>query len=132
LIRKNPPAWQAGKLNAVGGKIEKGETPREAARREFLEETGVDLSHAGLEHVLTLSGGDDFGSGEAWRGYFFRAFGDVGTARSLTDEKVEVHPVRPWRQDTVPNLRWMVELMLDDEVVAGKYAVEVVGRGEVN
>jgi 8-oxo-dGTP diphosphatase len=27
LIRKRRPAWQAGRLNGVGGKIEPGETP---------------------------------------------------------------------------------------------------------
>ena len=41
LIRKNRPAWQAGHLNGVGGKIEMGETPIEAMTREFEEETGL-------------------------------------------------------------------------------------------
>ena len=40
LIRKNRPAWQAGKLNGLGGKIEPGETPPQAMRREFREEQG--------------------------------------------------------------------------------------------
>ncbi|HSI37253.1 MAG TPA: NUDIX domain-containing protein, partial [Tepidisphaeraceae bacterium] len=59
LIRKNRPAWQAGKLNGVGGKIEPGETPRQAARREFEEETGLALSEEAFGHVLTLAGPDD-------------------------------------------------------------------------
>lgn len=39
LIRKTRPDWQAGKLNGVGGHIEKGESPIEAMKREFKEET---------------------------------------------------------------------------------------------
>lgn len=41
LIRKNRPQWQAGKLNGPGGKVEPGETPQGAARRELFEETGL-------------------------------------------------------------------------------------------
>jgi 8-oxo-dGTP diphosphatase len=125
LIRKNRPAWQAGKLNGVGGKIELGESPRQAARREFREETGLDLPESAFEHVLTLRGTDDFGSGQPWAGHFFRAFGDPTAARSMTDEPIEIHPVRPLPPDTIPNLRWMIELLLDDEVVRGFYDVEV-------
>ena len=41
LCVKNRPAWQAGKLNGLGGKIEEGETPFDAMVREFQEESGV-------------------------------------------------------------------------------------------
>jgi 8-oxo-dGTP pyrophosphatase MutT (NUDIX family) len=39
LVWKNRPAWQNGKLNGIGGKIEAGETPLQAMEREFKEET---------------------------------------------------------------------------------------------
>lgn len=38
LIEKIKPTWQKGKLNGIGGKIEPGEAPVEAMRREFGEE----------------------------------------------------------------------------------------------
>lgn len=41
LIEKKRPDWQLGRLNGVGGKIEPGETPREAMAREMWEETGL-------------------------------------------------------------------------------------------
>ncbi len=50
MVTKNKPAWQAGKLNGIGGKIEQTghrpddqhtELPHEAMAREFEEETGV-------------------------------------------------------------------------------------------
>jgi 8-oxo-dGTP pyrophosphatase MutT (NUDIX family) len=44
FVEKTKPAWQAGLFNFPGGKIEPGETPLEACRREFREETGVDYS----------------------------------------------------------------------------------------
>jgi 8-oxo-dGTP pyrophosphatase MutT (NUDIX family) len=44
FILKKRPAWQKGRLNLVGGKIEDGETPDEAARRELKEEAGWSAS----------------------------------------------------------------------------------------
>jgi 8-oxo-dGTP diphosphatase len=41
LLRDRPP--NAGLWNGIGGKISPGETPAECARREVLEEAGVDL-----------------------------------------------------------------------------------------
>ena len=125
LIRKRRPAWQAGKLNGVGGKLELGESPLEAMRREFREEAGLDV--ADWQEVLTITGDDDAGSGVGWRGHFFRAFGDVDAARSQTDEQLERHPVRPLPGDVIPNLHWMIPLMLDDEPVGGLYRVELCG-----
>ena len=117
LIRKRRPAWQAGKLNGVGGKIEPGETPAEAMRREFREEAGLDVPH--WQHVVTLTGPD-------WQGHFYRAFGDVDAARPVTDEQLERHPVRPLPPDVIPNLAWLIPLLLDDEVVARQHAVDVI------
>lgn len=41
LVEKDRPDWQKGRLNLVGGKIEKGETPEQAALRELQEESGL-------------------------------------------------------------------------------------------
>lgn len=44
LMNKSKPAWQAGRLNGVGGKIESTDCgPDGAMAREFKEETGLDI-----------------------------------------------------------------------------------------
>jgi 8-oxo-dGTP diphosphatase len=107
LIRKNRPAWQAGKLNGIGGKLEAGESALDAMRREFWEEAGLRIDS--WQHVLSLTGED-------WAGHFFRAFGAIDDARPMTDEKLEIHDVSHLPHDTIPNLHWMIPLMLDREV----------------
>lgn len=117
LIRKRRPTWQAGRLNGVGGKVEPGEPLLDAMRREFLEEAGLLIDD--WRHVLTLTGAD-------WAGHFFRSFGDIDAARAVTDEPLEIHRVTQVPDDVIPNLKWMIPLLLDDEVVlrAG-YTVQV-------
>lgn len=46
FIEKNRPAWQAGRVNLIGGRIEEGESPEDAAIRELKEETGLDNKFA--------------------------------------------------------------------------------------
>lgn len=41
LVLKDRPSWMKGRLNLVGGKIEKNETPAHAAMRELEEESGL-------------------------------------------------------------------------------------------
>jgi hypothetical protein len=70
------------------------------------------------QHVVTLTGPD-------WRGYFFRTFGELGDARAGTDEPLEVHPVAELPRDVIPNLYWIIPLLLDDGPALGQYAVQV-------
>ncbi len=43
LLAKKKRGFGAGRWNGYGGKIEKGETIEEAARREMLEESGIEI-----------------------------------------------------------------------------------------
>lgn len=96
LIRKTHPEWQKGKLNGIGGKIEKKEqvivqnpddsnpdagywlieTPFEAMVREFHEETGIITTRKRWHcfHIEEFTTGPD--GQENTRVYFFAAFGD--------------------------------------------------------
>jgi 8-oxo-dGTP diphosphatase len=122
LIRKNRPAWQAGKLNGVGGKIESFDASSLAAiRREFREEAALDI--ADWQEILTLTAAD-------WHTHFYRAFGDIDAARAITDEKLEIHSTRELPRDTIPNLHWMIPLMLDREILTGNYVVSIPPRAE--
>lgn len=51
LIKKSRPDWQKDHLNGIGGKINPYETPIAAMRREFEEETGLNIFNwLPLEH----------------------------------------------------------------------------------
>lgn len=85
LIRKNRPAWQAGRLNGIGGKLEPGESALQAMVRECREETGLVIDH--WTPFARMSGPD-------FEVVCFRAITDaIAEALSLTDERVQVHPV---------------------------------------
>lgn len=109
LIRKNRPAWQAGRLNGIGGHVEPGEVDDQAMRREFREETGADV--AGWEPFVVM----DFPDATIT---FYRA--RVGDAvldglRSTTDEPVSLHSVTDatilgFAGVAIPNLSWLVPL----------------------
>jgi 8-oxo-dGTP diphosphatase len=124
LIRKNRPAWQAGKLNGVGGKIEAGESPLDAMIREFREEAQLRIES--WQEILVLSGHEDAGKKSDWQGHFFRAFGSIDEAVAVTDEALEIHPVNSLPRDTIPNLRWIIPMLLDDEVLTRLYDVKVM------
>jgi 8-oxo-dGTP diphosphatase len=114
LIRKNKPAWQAGKLNGLGGKIDPGESPLVAMAREFDEESGYETSLAQWQMFAEMGGINDDKS--EFKVYFFTTEGDIDQLRSMESESVEVHRTdsfHPLRKDVIENLCWLMPLALD-------------------
>lgn len=52
FLETTPNKKEAGKWGVPAGKLEKGETPEEGARRELLEETGIDLTPSHPVHFV--------------------------------------------------------------------------------
>ncbi|HSC33576.1 MAG TPA: NUDIX domain-containing protein [Gemmatimonadaceae bacterium] len=108
LMDKTRPAWQRGRVNALGGKLAPGESAAEAARREVREEAGVDV--AAWDTVLV------------WRDvqytmHVLRAFDDAaGSAHTAEDQRVFRAPVHALPANVIDNLRWLVPLALDRDV----------------
>jgi len=50
-----------GKWNGLGGHIEKGENPIEAAKREVLEESGISIRNLELDYITLLDSDDRVG-----------------------------------------------------------------------
>lgn len=122
LIRKDRPSWQAGRLNFPGGKVEEGERPVDAVRREVHEETGLDI--VGWEPVATLIG-------PTWNIHVYSCeVLDATIARTMESEQVLIVDMSDMYGDgyllwteVLPNLRWMLPLAMD------KWAVKPVQVG---
>lgn len=113
LIRKNRPAFQAGKWNGIGGKIEPNESPVEAMVREFREETSVNTDVRDWEHTITLEGDNDQADpGKAFKVHYFRTFvGAFPDFTSVTDEMVmDWEMCRVHHFPCLPNLKWILPL----------------------
>ncbi len=93
LIRKNRgPNNMAGKLNGIGGKMKRGESPRGAQHREFLEETGVDIPVEKWMCFHTERYWQDSGSTV----YFMTAKSlDFHLVRTMEDEQVTIFGCTP-------------------------------------
>ena len=116
LILKNRPEWQMGNYNGIGGHVEPGELPEDAIRREFKEETGVDVENWGLFYtgVYGHYKKQNAENPEA-RVYFYKAFNDtIENVRTIEDEVVTVWNVDDApRIGVIPNLKWLIPLALD-------------------
>ncbi len=107
LINKKRPAWQAGKVNGVGGKIEGPfETPAQAMTREFKEETGQLVTNWDLVAKVR---------GDTFLVYVYRAFDSevLANVETMTDEVVDKYDVSGLHsRDCVANVKWLVQLCL--------------------
>jgi 8-oxo-dGTP diphosphatase len=108
LVRKTRPAWQAGRVNALGGKLHEGESLLDAARREVREEAGVDVE--GWEEFLVWHDPE-------YRLRAVRVFDDAARrARTAEDQEVFLANVAALPLTVIDNLRWIVPLALDRDV----------------
>lgn len=114
LVTKARPEWQRSKLNGVGGKIEPGEMPWQAMRREWKEETGTDVK--AWRMFATLK----------WRTavvHFFeaRVTNEFPPFACPADEPVNWFNIQVLMSATVlpviPNLKWLIPLALDKDGV---------------
>jgi 8-oxo-dGTP diphosphatase len=108
LMRRTRPAWQAGRVNALGGRLLGGESSAAAARREAREECGADVAE--WREVLVWEDAE-------YRMHVVRAVSDQAlAARTLEDQEVFLADVNALPDNVIDNLRWLVPLALDTDV----------------
>lgn len=107
LLLKGAPTkrlW-ANLFNGVGGHVERGEDPLTAARREFNEETGVDLTSPWLCAVITIDTGESAGIGM----YVFRGTASSESLEPSREGAVEWVPFD--KISTLPLVKDLPELL---------------------
>lgn len=115
LLLKEKGRFGEGFWNAPGGKIESGETPEQAAKREVLEETGLRISK--LSDIGSLE--FHFGQGKRkpdWTAQVFKTSHFSGKLKKKGTEG----PLRWFGQDKIPyeqmwaDDRYWLPLMIED------------------
>lgn len=111
FIEKQRPAFQQGKWNGIGGKIEAGETPPDAMVREFFEEAGIETYPEAWQQVLSIYGTE-------FEVQFFRSFVDaIPPTIQKTDERLgvwrlrDIYPGSEPGLPTLDNMLWILPLM---------------------
>lgn len=110
LIEKRKPAWQAGKLNGVGGKFENSDSNGHfAMSREFAEETGH-IVEPELWHLFEIM---RFKNGAIVYCYTVQ-LREGALVRTMEDEVVDAYPIDDvngtliCELEIINNLNWLV------------------------
>jgi len=103
LIEKKRPEWQKEMFNGFGGKIEEGESPLEAIKREASEElSNSDTFH--YMHCFTMI----CNFGVVW---VYKVSTNCDEVISLEDEQGSWFDVKSLPEMSIPNIRWMIAMM---------------------
>lgn len=105
LIQKTHPEWQAGNLNFIGGKVEKGEAPIKGAIREVYEEAGIKLKEQDLclfRHLHVPNSPIEV--------FFYWATCSLDQAIQRTEEPLVLVKLDKLPKNMVPYVPWMIEL----------------------
>lgn len=115
LVHKRRPAWQAGKINGVGGKIEAGETPRTTMVRETEEETSLITLPEAWQEVgcMTVTAAANVTV------FTYIHSGGEGAAQMNDHEAIAWYAVNKLPKNVIPNLHWLIPLA--QHKLAGEY-----------
>lgn len=110
LMRKTRPAWQAGRVNGLGGKLLPGESAAAAASREVSEEAGVRVPADAWRELVVWHD-------PVYRMHVLAAFDAAAEhARTAEDQEVFLADADDLPDECIENLRWLIPLALDRDV----------------
>lgn len=115
VIEKQTPEWQRGLFNAIGGKLEAGETSLDAMIREFKEETGLETQDLPWCHFATI-----YISTVAKVDFFFVRSDRLYQAQTMEAEKVTCISINALPPNTMHNLHWLIPMALDKKLSFAK------------
>ena len=105
LVRKRRPIFQVGLLNGVGGKVEPYETSYDAMVRECAEESDLQISD--WLHVASVCS-------QTYQIDVWSTVCDLGGAKTLTDESIEIHSVHDvFKLSSLRNLPMLLAIARD-------------------
>ncbi len=115
LVQKERPDWQRGVWNGIGGKVEQSETPEACMRREFREETRLDILDW---DVFAIERGrcteTEFGD---YMVYFYRAKMEgrveLQTVNDVGERLQWFHHHNVRGPSVIGNLNWLVPMARD-------------------
>jgi 8-oxo-dGTP diphosphatase len=116
ILRKANPAWQRGKWNGVGGKVEIDESFDDAMVREFEEETGLNVPIENWSHKFTL----EFPN--ALMQVYHGVYNNIMDVQTMTKEPVIVISLtRLTEYPLLPNIMWLIYAGLDPHLTFPMY-----------